>query len=70
VTVASLGVLGAPGALAGTKQILRDERPTAMGAQFAEMLELSARYFAGAEGQEGMRAFTEKRPPAWTVDLH
>lgn len=62
--------LGAPGALAATKQMLRDGRPTAMGAQFAEMLDLSARYFAGAEGQEGMRAFIEKRPPAWAVDPH
>ncbi|MGH3565573.1 MAG: enoyl-CoA hydratase-related protein [Pseudonocardia sp.] len=60
--------LGAPGALAATKQMLRDERPTAMGAQFAEMLDLSARHFAGAEGREGMRAFAEKRPPAWAVD--
>ncbi|MGH3611090.1 MAG: enoyl-CoA hydratase-related protein [Pseudonocardia sp.] len=62
--------LGAPGALAATKQMLRDGRPLALGAQFAEMLELSARHFAGEEGQEGMRAFAEKRPPAWTVDPH
>jgi len=60
--------LGAPGALAATKQMLRAERPTAMGAQFAEMLELSAQHFTGVEGQEGMRAFAEKHPPAWAVD--
>jgi methylglutaconyl-CoA hydratase len=29
------------------------------------MLELSAARFASAEGQEGIRAFTDKRPPAW-----
>jgi methylglutaconyl-CoA hydratase len=29
------------------------------------MLALSAEFFAGAEGQEGIRAFAEKRPPAW-----
>ncbi|QYN33455.1 enoyl-CoA hydratase/isomerase family protein [Pseudonocardia sp. DSM 110487] len=59
--------LGAPGALAATKAMLRRDRPSALGAQFAEMQELSARHFAGDEGQEGMRAFTEKRPPAWAV---
>jgi methylglutaconyl-CoA hydratase len=59
--------LGAPGALAATKAMLRRERPSAPGAQFAEMQELSAHHFAGEEGQEGMRAFAEKRPPAWAV---
>src|SRR6185312_10382716 len=57
--------LGAPGALAATKEMLRAERPAAQADQFAEMLTLSARHFAGAEGQEGMRAFAEKRPPRW-----
>jgi len=57
--------LGAPGALAATKEMLRAERPAAMADQFAEMLTLSARHFAGEEGQEGMRAFAEKRPPRW-----
>ncbi len=59
--------LGAPGALAATKAMLRRDRPSALDAQFAEMQELSARHFAGEEGQEGMRAFAEKRPPAWAV---
>ncbi|HET6258932.1 MAG TPA: enoyl-CoA hydratase-related protein [Pseudonocardia sp.] len=59
--------LGAPGALAATKEMLRRERPSAMAEQFAEMQELSARFFAGEEGQEGMRAFIEKRPPSWAV---
>jgi methylglutaconyl-CoA hydratase len=57
--------LGAPGALAATKAMLRRERPAALDAQFAEMQELSARHFAGEEGQEGVRAFAEKRKPAW-----
>src|SRR5687767_10014061 len=60
--------LGAPGALAGTKEMLRRERPAALDAQFAEMQELSSRYFAGEEGQEGMRAFAEKRKPAWAQE--
>lgn len=57
--------LGAPGALEATKKLLRAPRTGPMGAQFAEMLVLSAAFFAGTEGQEGMRAFVEKRPPAW-----
>ncbi|HXV94198.1 MAG TPA: enoyl-CoA hydratase-related protein [Pseudonocardia sp.] len=59
--------LGAPGALAATKEMLRRERPPAMADRFAEMLALSATFFAGEEGQEGMRAFAEKRPPSWAV---
>jgi methylglutaconyl-CoA hydratase len=59
--------LGAPGALAATKELLRGERTAALPEQFAEMLVLSARFFAGEEGQEGMRAFAEKRKPAWAT---
>jgi methylglutaconyl-CoA hydratase len=60
--------LGAPAALAAAKELLRRERSRGLGAQFAEMLELSARFFAGEEGQEGVRAFAEKRTPSW-VDV-
>ncbi len=59
--------LGAPGALAAAKEMLRRERPASMQEQFDEMLALSAGFFAAEEGQEGMRAFAEKRPPAWAV---
>ncbi len=59
--------LGAPGALAATKAMLRAQRPAEMDAQFDEMLALSARYFAAEEGQEGIRAFAEKRPPRWAA---
>jgi methylglutaconyl-CoA hydratase len=58
---------GAPGALAATKQLLLGPRPAAMGEQFAEMLQLSARFFAGPEAQEGMAAFAAKRPPSWAT---
>ncbi len=58
--------LGAPGALAATKEMLRGS-DTGMSTRFDEMLVLSAGFFAGDEGQEGMRAFAEKRPPAWTA---
>jgi methylglutaconyl-CoA hydratase len=56
--------LGAPGALAATKGLLRGE---GVADRFAPMQELSARFFAGEEGQEGMAAFAEKRPPSWAV---
>jgi methylglutaconyl-CoA hydratase len=59
--------LGAPGALRATKELLRAERPAGMEQQFSAMQELSAGFFAGEEGQEGMRAFAEKRPPSWAV---
>jgi len=58
-------VLGAPGALAATKQMLRRPAATSMDEDFAAMLDLSARHFAGEEGQEGMAAFAEKRPARW-----
>jgi methylglutaconyl-CoA hydratase len=56
---------GAPGALAATKQLLLGEPSGSMAERFAAMQKLSAEFFAGEEGQEGMRAFAEKRPPAW-----
>ncbi|MGH3751582.1 MAG: enoyl-CoA hydratase-related protein [Pseudonocardiaceae bacterium] len=55
---------GGPEALALTKQLLR--APT-MAQDFAAMLDLSAARFASAEAQKGIRAFTEKRPPSWTI---
>jgi methylglutaconyl-CoA hydratase len=58
---------GAPGALAATKELLLASRTAPMSEQFAQMLALSAAFFAGDEGQEGMRAFAEKRPPAWVA---
>ncbi|MFP5022271.1 enoyl-CoA hydratase-related protein [Pseudonocardia phyllosphaerae] len=57
--------LGAPGALAGAKEMLRRERPATMAEDFAAMNALSASYFASEEGQEGIRAFGEKRRPSW-----
>ncbi|MGD9530974.1 enoyl-CoA hydratase-related protein [Pseudonocardia sp.] len=57
--------LGAPGALAATKQLLQAPPEGTLEERFARMLDLSAQFFAGAEGQEGMRAFAEKRPPSW-----
>jgi methylglutaconyl-CoA hydratase len=53
---------GAPVALAETKRLLRSRQPDL---DFAGLLQLSARFFAGEEGQEGIASFREKRPARW-----
>lgn len=62
--------LGAPGALAATKDVLLAYGPDDLDGAFGDMLALSARHFASEEGQEGIRAFREKRPAAWVPDGH
>jgi methylglutaconyl-CoA hydratase len=57
--------LGGPNALAATKEMLRAPRPADLSDAFAEMLALSAGFFASAEGQEGIAAFAQKRKPSW-----
>jgi len=58
-------VKGAPEALALTKQVLRRTPASTMAEDFAAMLKISAARFDSKEGQEGIRAFAEKRPPSW-----
>ena len=48
-----------PEAVHEAKQLLR-ERPEGV-----ETAQIAARLRAGAEGQEGLRAFLERRPPSW-----
>ncbi|MGY1813659.1 enoyl-CoA hydratase-related protein [Blastococcus sp. SYSU D00820] len=64
---AQLGALalGAPAALAETKRLLR---AGGLRGSFDELQELSARFFASEEGQEGMAAFREKRPARWVPE--
>ena len=57
---------GAPGALDGTKRLLRRPRGDLRG-DLAALTTISAGYFAGPEAQEGMAAFREKRPAAWSA---
>jgi methylglutaconyl-CoA hydratase len=57
--------LGAPGALAATKDLLRGPSARTMADELAAMTTFSAERFASEEGQEGIRAFTEKRTPSW-----
>jgi methylglutaconyl-CoA hydratase len=56
---------GAPAALAETKRLLRARTAEL---RFDDLLELSARFFASEEGQEGIASFREKRPARWVPD--
>lgn len=60
---------GAPGALGGAKQLVRDVPGMEMDAAFDEMAARSAVFFASEEAREGMTAFAEKRPPSWQEGL-
>lgn len=59
---ASMLAQGGPGALATIKELLR--RPLTMD-DLPSLVTVSARQFASEEGQEGIAAFGEKRPPRW-----
>jgi methylglutaconyl-CoA hydratase len=56
---------GAPGALAGTKTVLREVPAQSVYDGLARMAELSGVFFGGDEAREGMAAFAAKRDPAW-----
>ncbi|MGI9092652.1 MAG: enoyl-CoA hydratase-related protein [Mycobacteriales bacterium] len=58
-------VRGAPGAIADTKALLAHPPVDASPEQFAALSALSARRFAGDEGQEGIASLREKRPASW-----
>ena len=60
--------LGAPSAMAETKRLLGATPEGDLAEQYARMQELSAARFASEEGQEGARAFAEKRRPSWVTD--
>jgi enoyl-CoA hydratase len=54
-----------PQGAAETKKLLTGPRRARLAADAAVMAALSARLFASDEAQEGIRAFLERRPPAW-----
>ena len=56
---------GAPGALAGTRSVLRDVPAKGFTDGLRTMAELSGSYFGSDEAKEGMAAFAAKRDPAW-----
>ena len=57
---------GGPNALAETKRLVRAVVATPPADVAALTADWIARLRAGDEGQEGMSAFLEKRPPRWT----
>ena len=57
---------GGPGAIAAAKRLLAEVPGTPVDEAFRWTGELSAQLFATEEAKEGMRAFLEKRPAAWT----
>ncbi len=61
--------LAAPGALAATKRLSRDDEAIArLERELAELSVLSVQFFEGDEGREGLAAFAEKRDPSWVVN--
>ncbi|MDG4764836.1 enoyl-CoA hydratase-related protein [Solwaraspora sp. WMMD406] len=58
-------VRGAPGALAGTKELLRRVPAEHIGDDVEFLRGLSTDYFLSDEGREGVSAFREKRDPSW-----
>ncbi|MBB4960606.1 enoyl-CoA hydratase family protein [Micromonospora polyrhachis] len=62
-------VRGAPGALAGAKELLR-RRPTTTDfrADLADLTDRSTRFFRSTEGREGILALREKRPARWVPE--
>lgn len=59
-------VKGGPEALAITKRLVRDIPSVSFDEGLRQMAALSAQRFTSEEGQEGIAAFMEKRPPKWT----
>ncbi|WP_433430868.1 enoyl-CoA hydratase-related protein [Nonomuraea sp. CA-141351] len=64
---AELLIQGAPEALAITKRLVREVPGMPFEEGLRRMTELSAERFTSEEGQEGIAAFREKRPPKWAV---
>ncbi|GAA3540698.1 enoyl-CoA hydratase family protein [Nonomuraea rosea] len=58
---------GGPEAVALTKQLVREVPQVSFEEGLRRMTELSAQRFTSEEGQEGIAAFRDKRPPAWTT---
>jgi methylglutaconyl-CoA hydratase len=54
-----------PTAARGAKAVIRDQRGLTLGEARALAVERAARQRVSAEGQEGLTAFLDKRPPSW-----
>jgi methylglutaconyl-CoA hydratase len=62
---ASMLLRGGPESLAITKRLVRTVPGLPLDEGLRRMAALSAERFTSAEGQEGIRAFMEKRPASW-----
>ncbi|NUP01124.1 MAG: enoyl-CoA hydratase [Nonomuraea sp.] len=62
---AGLLLKGGPEALAITKRLVREIPGVPFEEGLRRMTELSAERFTSEEGQEGIAAFMDKRPPKW-----
>ncbi|MEU4471153.1 enoyl-CoA hydratase-related protein [Micromonospora sp. NPDC023888] len=62
-------VRGAPGALAGAKELLRRPGTAELRADLARLSALSTGYFLSDEGREGVLAFRDKRLTRWVAAL-
>jgi methylglutaconyl-CoA hydratase len=67
-TAVSDVLAGGPTAVRAAKAIVREVRGIGHGAARWHTARVIATQRASTEAQEGMRAFTEKRRPAWTPD--
>ena len=56
---------GGPQALAAAKALTRRPMSANIRDDLAELTDLSVRFFTSDEGREGVRAFAERREPAW-----
>jgi methylglutaconyl-CoA hydratase len=56
---------GAPGAMAGAKNLLLRSPAATLRDDLDELVEISVSHFGSAEGIEGIAAFRDKRDPAW-----
>ncbi|MFI6595639.1 enoyl-CoA hydratase-related protein [Nonomuraea sp. NPDC050536] len=66
---AEMLIKGGPEALAITKRLVREIPEVSFEEGLRRMTALSAQRFTSAEGQEGIAAFMEKRPPKWVPDV-
>ena len=59
--------LGGPNAVSAAKQLVRKVPSLSMDEGLRYTADMIERLFASDEAAEGMRAFAEKRPPAWAA---
>ncbi len=57
-----------PEAVRNAKAVIRDQRGLARASALSLTVERAARQRVSAEGQEGLVAFLDKRPPSWRED--